>query len=260
MLLGTRLWYAFYDADEISAAEMEGRVDQVAQELGERGKLPGRNTEATTMSRSIVPEGVPTAETTALATTSPQSDGVRDGVVAHATLSSADSGGSSPSRVQHRDSSFTPSMQLLSPVQQQAASQQALAQTQQQWAEQALPVTELAALQNRFEELHAAKLLTDFQLFTLENSVADYAYLQLGSPLAQRSVDGESDHLDVPAVTHSAQLATVTNKLVKIHTAATIFHSQEAFARQLKRQVLDVVPNTTSPQHSRSSTPPRPRK
>ena len=38
LLLGTRMWYAFWDADKDDDASFDRRVDQVLREVGERGK------------------------------------------------------------------------------------------------------------------------------------------------------------------------------------------------------------------------------
>ena len=55
MLLGTRLWFAFFDAEHDDAPTFEERVDSVCRELGERGKDNTLGPTTTTM----VSEGVP---------------------------------------------------------------------------------------------------------------------------------------------------------------------------------------------------------
>ena len=39
LILGTRLWYGFWDADEDSDAAFGRRLDPVVREVGTRGKL-----------------------------------------------------------------------------------------------------------------------------------------------------------------------------------------------------------------------------
>jgi hypothetical protein len=39
LILGTRVWYGFWDADQDDAAAFESRVDAVMREVGDRGKL-----------------------------------------------------------------------------------------------------------------------------------------------------------------------------------------------------------------------------
>ena len=39
LILGTRMWYAMWDAENDDEAAFERRVDSVTREIGERGKL-----------------------------------------------------------------------------------------------------------------------------------------------------------------------------------------------------------------------------
>eukprot|EP01043_Picozoa_sp_COSAG02_P032124 COSAG02_NODE_2132_length_9721_cov_44.831324_1_plen_70_part_10 len=52
LILGTRMWYAMWDAENDDDAAFERRVDSVTGEIGERGKLN-------------VPESVPPVRATA---------------------------------------------------------------------------------------------------------------------------------------------------------------------------------------------------
>ena len=52
LMLGTRLWYAMWDAEKDGDAAFEARVDDIVREIGDRGKL-------------MVPEAVPPAPTPA---------------------------------------------------------------------------------------------------------------------------------------------------------------------------------------------------
>ena len=39
LILGTRMWYAMWDAEKDDDAAFERRLDNVVREIGERGKL-----------------------------------------------------------------------------------------------------------------------------------------------------------------------------------------------------------------------------
>ena len=39
LILGTRLWYAFYGSEDEDEASFDRRVDAVVREIGDRGKL-----------------------------------------------------------------------------------------------------------------------------------------------------------------------------------------------------------------------------
>eukprot|EP01043_Picozoa_sp_COSAG02_P069994 COSAG02_NODE_12222_length_1577_cov_1.075051_1_plen_53_part_10 len=39
LILGSRMWYAMWDAEKDDDAAFERRVDSVVREIGERGKL-----------------------------------------------------------------------------------------------------------------------------------------------------------------------------------------------------------------------------
>jgi hypothetical protein len=46
LILGTRMWYGFWDADQDDDAAFERRLDSVIREIGDRGKL-------------VLPEAIP---------------------------------------------------------------------------------------------------------------------------------------------------------------------------------------------------------
>ena len=50
LIMGTRMWYAMWDAEKDDEAAFERRVDGVVREIGDRGKL-------------LVPESVPPFKT-----------------------------------------------------------------------------------------------------------------------------------------------------------------------------------------------------
>jgi hypothetical protein len=52
LILGTRLWYGFWDADQDDDATFERRIDSLVREIGDRGKL-------WMMSEAVPPEPTP---------------------------------------------------------------------------------------------------------------------------------------------------------------------------------------------------------
>jgi chromosome segregation ATPase len=95
-------------------------------------------------------------------------------------------------------------------------------------AEPALNDEQLVALQARIEGLHVTKLLTDEELFAIEDMIVDWAEVQA-------SMEGK-------VITQTALYATQTfgvgvrvHKLLKISEVAT---GDAAFARQLRRKFL----------------------
>ena len=51
LILGTRMWYPFWDADQDNDTAFERRLDAVVREIGDRGKLR--------MSEAVPPEPTP---------------------------------------------------------------------------------------------------------------------------------------------------------------------------------------------------------
>jgi hypothetical protein len=89
---------------------------------------------------------------------------------------------------------------------------------------------QLAALQARIEGLHAAKLLTDDELFVIEDIVADYVELTMS--VTDRLITKDMIYAMPNA---SMYIARQLDKLVGLSTAMT---GEAAFARQLRRKFL----------------------
>ena len=96
--------------------------------------------------------------------------------------------------------------------------------------QQAITESQLIALQVRFEGLHAAKLLSDDELYYLENLVADWVVVQ-ASMVDQ--VVTESMLYAAPGVTFSAGVDV--HKLIKI---SAVTPGDTAFARQIRRKIV----------------------
>ena len=118
--------------------------------------------------------------------------------------------------------------------------QQQQQQQQQEWQirpaalipepKEAITSQQLSALHVRFEALHAAQLLSQEDLFSLEDALADYS--SLVAELLPRVVT-------VEVANHAiGEQFAVAAKLLKIVCAASVFGSDAAFARQLKRQFV----------------------
>jgi hypothetical protein len=100
LILGTRMWYSFVDAEQDDEAAFERRVDAVAWEVGERGK----DTAASTS------EGVPPASTAAAAPPLPLPSSPQAQAKTHLDAQAQEP---PPPRA---DQCFTPSMRLISPA------------------------------------------------------------------------------------------------------------------------------------------------
>ena len=92
---------------------------------------------------------------------------------------------------------------------------------------------ELLALQTRLAKLHDASLLSDGELVTLEDHVADYIELKVEAP-----------HLIVTSEMISALPASgdgrweAARALAKIHGFIAAIPGDAALARQLRRKIL----------------------
>jgi hypothetical protein len=87
---------------------------------------------------------------------------------------------------------------------------------------------QLAALQARIEGLHAAKLLTDDELFVVEDIVADYVELTMSA----------TDRLITKDMIYAMPNASVARQLDKLVGLSTAMVGEAAFARQLRRKFL----------------------
>ena len=82
---------------------------------------------------------------------------------------------------------------------------------------------QIASLGARLEALHAAQLLSDEELFTLEDTVADYVELQ--SSMGVITLE-------------AAHAIRAADKLVKLVALSEGIEVDRSFARQLRRKLL----------------------
>ena len=238
LILGTRLWYGFWDADQDDDAAFERRLDALVREIGDRGKLR--------VSEAVPPEPTP-APAPALAPAPAPAPALAPAPAPAPVPAPSRTAAPAPAPAQHTPQapslSFTPSVQS-SPTQvvmRQDVAQAAISesagsfsemvsfmreeretmvsamekqrhemaeQTQEKMEQQRVEaeanadraeaqakadradlkarlahqtheterqrqLAALPALQSRLESLHAAKLLTDEELYRLEDIVAD---------------------------------------------------------------------------------------
>jgi hypothetical protein len=90
---------------------------------------------------------------------------------------------------------------------------------------EAISAQQLASLQARLEALHAAKLLTDSEVHTLEDTIADY--LELRSLMAGSTVTRDT-----------ANSSEAVGKLLKLIGLSEGIAADGAFARQARRKYV----------------------
>jgi hypothetical protein len=90
---------------------------------------------------------------------------------------------------------------------------------------EAISAQQLASLQARLEALHAAKLLTDGEVHTLEDTIADY--LELRSLMAGSTVTRDT-----------ANSSEAVGKLLKLIGLSEGIAADGAFARQARRKYV----------------------
>jgi len=293
LIMGTRMWYAMWDAEKDDDAAFDRRLDSVVREIGERGKAmvaeavpPFREpmpapapapalvaaTRTTTPAPAPPPALAPAFEPTPepAPATAPVPTPRR---VARARRSDRDSSPSmqlsppSTPMVQHvtstlgggsllemssflkeqREEAKADRAELEAKLERQRQEMEARldakdAKLEQQQAliqQQAVlkgppPVAaiadeQLATLQARIEGLHTAKLLTDEELFALEDLVADYVDLTMS--VADRIITRDMIYA-MPGVDG------VASKLDKLVGLSAAMAGDAAFARQARRKFL----------------------
>ena len=87
---------------------------------------------------------------------------------------------------------------------------------------------QLAALQVRIEGLHVTKLLTDEELFALEDLVADYMELTVSV----------TDGIITKGMIYAMPTVAAASKLDKLVNLSTAMVGDAAFARQARRKFL----------------------
>ncbi len=257
LLLGTRLYYEFFDCEHEEQVAFERRVDKVVFEIGDRGKLTSL---ASTTKRISVSEGVPPAlaPTPAPAPMLARSEATSNGSSAQARAlvptdpeqsftPSRQLSSPAPAMVQHATdaTSMITVMQLLLEREDQmqakaeklredmeAKTERLRKDMEAQLREQmkTAPPTEAVSqqqivdIQARFEALHVAKMLTDEELYTLEDMVADYVEFEsrAAAPITLEIV-------------HTNENAS---KLLTLIALSERLAADGAFSRQLRRKYL----------------------
>lgn len=248
MLLSTKIYYSFYDTEHIDTASFEKRLDAVCRELGDRGKPIA--------SRKVsVAEGVPPALAPALAPVrAPAAISVSATPprAALATVTPEQSFSPSmqmPSMAQQRVggglgslgslgevSAFMERQQLIQTERDSQVRAELMAEMDKQRKEMQTKLDEveakmtkqelvsaeqLLALQTRLEVVHASQLLTDDELYLLEDLCADF--LDLKSSMGTVAVE----------MVHSLGVASKVHRLVGLSEGLA---RDGSFARQLKRK------------------------
>ena len=96
-------------------------------------------------------------------------------------------------------------------------------------AAEAITAEQLAAFQARLEALHTAQLLSDDELYALEDLIGDFCDLR-------ESVAPQALTLEMARATPGDSFAVV-GKLRKLAAAAETFTADAALARQLRRRL-----------------------
>ena len=92
--------------------------------------------------------------------------------------------------------------------------------------------TQVKALQTRLEALHAAQLISDDELFVLEDIVADFVELEASTMPAMRPITLEAVH------TSAGDACAPAAKLLKLVALSERLATDAAFARQARRKFV----------------------
>ena len=224
LILGTNMYYCFFVAAVDTDEKFMQQMDALTREIGDRGK-------ATTMAAARVSEGVPPR---AAPTPTPEP------AFSPSMSSSAPTvgGGASFAELtaflrEHREEAKAERASMEAKMEQQREGLEAKLQAHDaKIAELTAPAPvaisedELMALQGRIGSLHVAKLLSDEELYSLEDLVADYVDLQ--ASVAQVITE---------QMILSSTFATA-GKLHRLARLSTSMTGDAAFARQAKRRFL----------------------
>lgn len=225
MLLGTRLWYAFYGSVLESEGAFESKVDEFCRELGERGeegaKAPVRVTAAST-TETLGPNN---RQATAAAPLPALSS------AAAVTMTDSSGGGVITAQALAMVLNEAREERKLAKEEVRQARQQVKEEMEQLQPRCLISDEQLLALQERLEVLCGAKLLTEQDLFAIEDTVADFVKLRI----AVVGVITKEMVYAVGACEPWLAAAASVHKLVEL---SICFVSNAAFARQLKRELF----------------------
>lgn len=275
LIMGTRMWYAFWDADQDDDAAFEHRLDSVVREIGDRGKLilpeavpplrepnpapapapkraPAAAPPAVTPAQPAPSKPPLAAVTTPQRIFSPSTQPSPASVLEHQPLQLGGGGGlaeltaficeqqrmqlerEEKLEAQRREIDAKLEMQRREAEARQAQlarEMETKLEAQRQLAREmeaklapkpAVSDEQLLALQSRIEALHKAQLLSDDELYALEDISADYIDFK-------SSVGG--------VVTgEMAQGTETARKLLKLVALSEGMAADGAFARQARRK------------------------
>ena len=261
LILGTRMWYRFYGCEDEDEAAFEARVDPVAREIGERGKArgelvsegvpPSASAAHASVQRSSVRPPAPAPEPAPAPAPVPAPAPAMPRPVAQpAALTSAPT----------PDRSFTPSL-VQSPPQALAAGttgslaelatfmekQQLMMKEQQQMLleqqkeakqeveqleakieklmapQEAVSDQQVEAVTARLQAVHAAQLLSDDELFAVEDAIADFLEVKAACGVV------------TPMIVNTQDAAGKVHKLVVLSGGMA---DDAMFARQVRRKFV----------------------
>ena len=263
LMLGTRLWYAFYGCEEEDDSAFERRVDPVVREIGDRGRPapvsegvpPSAPAPAPEPAPAPAPEPAPAPKlaTPKLVpqTAAPTAASTPDRSFSPSMQPSPQPVALQPAGERGPSGSFAELSMFLKEQQQLLEKQQVLLLEQQQEAHQArqeveakmeakieeqrqqmqalmapqeaISTAQIDALNARLEGLHAARLLTDEELFAVEDCVADFLEAKGSFPVV--TVD----------LVNSNSAVGKAHKLVVLSAGVA---SDAMFARQVRRKFV----------------------
>lgn len=237
LILGSALWYPFFDVQE-DAASFEARIDDVAKAIGDRCK--SRLLSADSLSEAVPPPPPPASTSTV---PHPNPSGFATHASPHPQLETSaaalsDRPSSTPTKhatstsERHGDNSallggslvelsrFIQDQQMF--IQQQLEAKIETMQ-QQMLPKDIITAEQLTSVQHRLQKLHVAKLLSDDELFTLEDLCADV--IELRSSVGSLTAEAvQTNHL----VARASKLMALSENIP----------SDNALARQLRRKFV----------------------
>ena len=249
MLLGTAMWYPFYDLQGADDATFEAKVEPIVRAIGDRGKVRTQGSAGfphqAAVARAPATASEPSPEGAAAAP-------ARAPVHAFATSSGNLSELAAILREQ-RDEAKAERLAMEAKMEQLRAEAKAerdeiqahmearlerqRAELMPRPAQQAVTEVQLATLQARFERPHATKLVSDEELYALEDLVADWAEVQasmMGQVVTEVMLYASAGNAFVPGM-----------KVHKVLKISAVTPGDPSFARQVRRKFLH-PPHPTS--------------
>lgn len=254
LVLGSRLWYAMWDAEKDSDAAFDRRLSAVVREIGDRGKPMVAEAVPPLPSRELAPMPAPastrtptTAQAPGLAancsaSTHASTPNTRSPISTSRQLVSVPTAyhDSSPS-MKPRDgtpvleptqemvgssSSFEAMATCLLELRAEAKAEKAQLEAKVKSLEaklqpsEAINAQQLNALQTRLEAAHSSKGISDSELYAIEDLIADYSELAATHVVTQAVVDANE----------------TAKKMQRLVAMSETLLGENAFCRQLRRK------------------------